>query len=548
MIRSAGRWPIAFVLALAACERSATPTEPSTRRPLGGQSLASISEQHRVTNNDLDGVWGTSSSDVFVVGANGTILHYDGRSWTAMESGTTQGLYAVWGSSSNDVYAVGYGGTVLHYDGTSWSSTPIPYPRGGNETRDLYAVWGTGPNDIFIGGANGAMIHWDGSRWNYQAIFTSWDVQSVWGSSPTNVYAVDADGKPHQYDGRAWRHYDRIASFLYAVWATPEEGYGFAVGLPGDAHWHVGFTNNWARLFTGVSLPLYGIWGTSRSDIFAVGWAGKIIHYNGQYWEHQSSGVEVGLRAVWGSSSTDVFAVGYGGTIVHYDGRAWSEEMAFQNQPPIADAGPDQTVECRRYLGTALTVVELHGDGSSDSDGMVASHEWFQNGTLVNTGERVAIPLSLGAHTITLRVSDGDGAYDEDDAAIIVHDTQSPTIDMAVSPTVLNASGRAGREMHRVAARISASDGCDLSPSLTVTVTSNEPQNGLGDGDTSPDWEVVSNGDGTFDVWVRAERSGTGHGRVYTITATATDGSGNAISSSATVTVPHDNAEPVVRH
>ncbi|MDY7018536.1 MAG: hypothetical protein SU899_00440, partial [Chloroflexota bacterium] len=71
--------------------------------------------------NLLRDIWGTSSTDVFAVGGGGVILHYDGISWTLMNSGTTYDLYGVWGNSSNDVFAVGDTGTILHYDGTSWT-------------------------------------------------------------------------------------------------------------------------------------------------------------------------------------------------------------------------------------------------------------------------------------------------------------------------------------------------------------------------------------------------------------------------------------------
>ena len=33
---------------------------------------------------NLDGVWGSSSQDVFAVGAYDTILHYDGKAWSVM--------------------------------------------------------------------------------------------------------------------------------------------------------------------------------------------------------------------------------------------------------------------------------------------------------------------------------------------------------------------------------------------------------------------------------------------------------------------------------
>jgi hypothetical protein len=66
------------------------------------------------TGDTLDGVWGSSGSDVFAVGEDGTILHYDGSSWSSMSSGTGEWLYGVWGSSGSDVFAVGDSGTILH--------------------------------------------------------------------------------------------------------------------------------------------------------------------------------------------------------------------------------------------------------------------------------------------------------------------------------------------------------------------------------------------------------------------------------------------------
>jgi hypothetical protein len=71
----------------------------------------------------LTSVWGSSVQDMFVVGEQGRILHYDGVSWTSQTSGTGEDLTEVWGSSGSDVYAVGRSGTVLHYDGSAW--TPL---------------------------------------------------------------------------------------------------------------------------------------------------------------------------------------------------------------------------------------------------------------------------------------------------------------------------------------------------------------------------------------------------------------------------------------
>jgi hypothetical protein len=64
---------------------------------------------------------GASATDVFAVGYDGTILHYDGVSWTSQASGTQKDLQGVWGSSGRDVYAAGYDGALVHYDGHVWS-------------------------------------------------------------------------------------------------------------------------------------------------------------------------------------------------------------------------------------------------------------------------------------------------------------------------------------------------------------------------------------------------------------------------------------------
>ncbi len=86
-----------------------------------------------------------------------------------------------------------------------------------------------------------------------------------------------------------------------------------------------------------------------------------------------------------------------------------------------------------------------------------------------------------------------------------------------------------------VTLRYSVSDNCDASLKPVITISSNEPVDGTGDGATSPDWEVID----AHHVLLRAERAGNGSGRIYTITLTVTDSAGSSSSSSVTVNVPH---------
>lgn len=110
----------------------------------------------------------------------------------------------------------------------------------------------------------------------------------------------------------------------------------------------------------------------------------------------------------------------------------------------------------------------------------------------------------------------------------------TPTIELALDKTMLWPPNH---KMQLVAQNISAKDfSCDYD--LGVTVTSNEDINGQGDGNTNADWLVEENPDGSYNVWLRAERAGKDAGRIYTITASAIDCDGFIITESADVSVP----------
>jgi hypothetical protein len=84
-------------------------------------------------------------------------------------------------------------------------------------------------------------------------------------------------------------------------------------------------------------------------------------------------------------------------------------------------------------------------------------------------------------------------------------------------------------------------DVIDADPNATVTllsVTSNEPDS-VNRGDKPNDIVIVDD----YNFELRAERLGSGDGRVYTIAYEGTDACGNSTIASATVTVPHDKGK-----
>lgn len=98
-------------------------------------------------------------------------------------------------------------------------------------------------------------------------------------------------------------------------------------------------------------------------------------------------------------------------------------------------------------------------------------------------------------------------------------------------------------KMRLVLSDISANDNIDENPTLTVSVESNERLNGLGDGNTDEDWQIIQAADDSYDVYVRAERNGNGSGRTYTVTITAEDASGNVAEEQVEVQVVRDRGK-----
>ncbi len=141
----------------------------------------------------------------------------------------------------------------------------------------------------------------------------------------------------------------------------------------------------------------------------------------------------------------------------------------------------------------------------------------------------------VGTYQIAYTVSDGYNTASATRTVKVV-DTTPPAIS-AVSPS-LSVLWPANHKFVTIGLAYTVAD--NVGPAAcSVGVTSNEPVNGTGDGDTAPDWQVIN---GTT-LQLRAERAGGGTGRVYTIAVTCRDASGNAATNSATVSVPHDKGK-----
>ena len=95
------------------------------------------------------------------------------------------------------------------------------------------------------------------------------------------------------------------------------------------------------------------------------------------------------------------------------------------NQPPVANAGADQTVADDD--GSGGETVSLDGTGSTDADGTITSYEWREGGSPIATGPAPSVTLGVGTHVVSLTVTDDDGAAGTDDVVITVRANEPPT-------------------------------------------------------------------------------------------------------------------------
>jgi hypothetical protein len=102
---------------------------------------------------------------------------------------------------------------------------------------------------------------------------------------------------------------------------------------------------------------------------------------------------------------------------------SFSVACAAPNQPPVANAGEDQTVVDD---GSGAVDVTLDGSGSSDADGTITNYAWTEDDVLIAAGEMPRTAFTVGVHTVVLTVTDDDGATDTDEVMITVEAAPAP--------------------------------------------------------------------------------------------------------------------------
>ncbi|MFL5959657.1 MAG: hypothetical protein ACJ75G_05235 [Gaiellaceae bacterium] len=227
--------------------------------------------------NEVYAVAMVSSSDVWAVGVtsnwSGLIEHWNGSSWQVVPSpitGSQTPLYGVYALAANNVWAAGQNGThgtLLHYDGTSWSVVAHPEPSGSTYTT-FSKVAGTSATDIWAVGESQTSTqqtlveHFDGSSWTIVPSATQGAYNYVRGLSVLN-------------GGDAWLVGDSES-------AAPNY-----TEHPMIQHWS---GSSWTAVRTRVGEP-WGVAALSATDAWLVGnkttstgYTNLIEKWNGSTW------------------------------------------------------------------------------------------------------------------------------------------------------------------------------------------------------------------------------------------------------------------------
>jgi hypothetical protein len=324
----------------------------------------------------LNGIWGASEADVWVVGSNSTILRRYNGTWQDMNLASGTEFNAVSGSGASDVWMVGLGtASATHWNGTTlelealgaecnaygvavrpgatWAvgcagtitrregNTWVPFPNGLG--RALLAVHGTSATDVWAVGEGSQTLHFDGTRWMTGSAGGRAQLNTVFAVSKDEVWV--AEGVPSQTDAlvrrrtaAGWQAMTPASPPIYGLWASSANDV-WAVGEAGLIYHYDGTGPGMVVVASGTSKTLKGVWGTAANDVWAVGDSGTLLHWaGGPVWTVESSGTSNDLSAVWASSASEVWVTGHD-VLKHRTGATWEDVPGGPGSDRVAVTG-----------------------------------------------------------------------------------------------------------------------------------------------------------------------------------------------------------------
>jgi len=270
-----------------------------------------------VPRYNLQHVRGTSADDIYAVGDNGLVMHWDGREWTEYDLGESLWLGAVWPDPAGYAYITGQAGLLLRFENGEVTKLSDISPVG------FAKVWSTGPANIAVAGVGLGydvdIYQWDGQEWTTSSTKFS-EIKALWGTAPDALYVLTKYNDVQFWDGLAWtnlncpnRYPSRLSDFwgfgrddLWVVHRAPETAGSMADIL----HWD---GSSWTIAHSITDEPREGItsiWGTSAADLWIAG-EKTVRHWDGAAWMVMSDFCQANDRRIRGDGPGGVFLLSH---------------------------------------------------------------------------------------------------------------------------------------------------------------------------------------------------------------------------------------------
>jgi len=174
-------------------------------------------------------LWGTSSSNLIVVGSNGAISRYDGTRWQKMDSGTEVDLEDVWGIDEKHVWATGTNFrdgrcVILQYDGRNWKTI---YGNLGKPQESYFgfsSLWTNSEGLLWLtGNSRTTILNLQDGRFRGLPRSGSFVRYQIRATSVNDVFQIGQRGEVSHYNGLSWYLYPEIkdlasgSSYWYAA-------------------------------------------------------------------------------------------------------------------------------------------------------------------------------------------------------------------------------------------------------------------------------------------------------------------------------------------
>ncbi len=244
---------------------------------------------------------------------------------TVQTSPVSNYISSVWASSEADIWATADTTLLRSEDGKTWKSVSISPDVG-----HINYAWTSSPqSEVWFSGrprtgSGNILTRLNRSLSSSSTTSYSDEVRVIWGSNASEVFALGSSGRIGRVDTGSFVLSQSHPSSLYGLHGSSKADI-WAVGDSSSIlHWD-GTAWTQSPVDKSISALLRSVWAISSSSAWAVGNGGVILTWDGFRWTQVNHGLtSKDLNGVWGSSASDIWTVGAAGTILHWDGRVWS--------------------------------------------------------------------------------------------------------------------------------------------------------------------------------------------------------------------------------